>query len=54
MCAFSDCVHIDEPGCYVKELIKAGNIHESRYESYLSMYNELKEREREKGGKKYG
>jgi len=54
MCAFSDCVHIDEPGCYVKELIKAGNIHVSRYDSYLSMYNELKEREREKGGKKYG
>ena len=54
MCAFSDCVHVDEPGCYVKELVEAGSIHRSRYESYLIMYNELKEREQEKGGRKYG
>jgi len=54
MCAFSDCVHVDEPGCYVKELVEAGSIHSSRYESYLIMYNELKERELEKGGRKYG
>ena len=54
MCAFSDCNHIDEPGCYVKELVEAGSIHKSRYNSYLNMYNELKEREREKGGRKHG
>ncbi len=49
MCAFSDCVHIDEPGCYVKELLKAGDISESRYDSYFRMTRELQEIE---GGRK--
>lgn len=51
MCAFSDCAHVDEPGCYVRELARTGDIPASRYESYLSMYDQLKERERENGGR---
>jgi len=38
-CKFNNCIHINEPQCAVKQAIKAGNIAESRYHSYLSMYN---------------
>jgi ribosome biogenesis GTPase / thiamine phosphate phosphatase len=33
-CQFNNCVHIDEPGCAVKEAVGAGRIHELRYGSY--------------------
>ena len=37
-CKFNDCRHIDEPGCAVKAALEKGLIAESRYLSYLSMY----------------
>lgn len=43
MCYFPDCFHIDEPGCYVKELISKGKISTSRYESYQKFLKELEE-----------
>ncbi|MDI3523247.1 ribosome small subunit-dependent GTPase A [Kosmotoga sp.] len=53
MCAFSNCVHVEEPGCYIKELVETGDIPMSRYESYLKMYNELSERKKgRKGGRR--
>ncbi|HCS87037.1 MAG TPA: ribosome small subunit-dependent GTPase A [Bacteroidales bacterium] len=42
-CRYSDCVHIDEPGCAVCEAVKNGNIAFSRYESYLSMLGDITE-----------
>nr|WP_228713940.1 ribosome small subunit-dependent GTPase A [Arundinibacter roseus] len=36
-CRYHDCLHINEPGCAVKEGINEGCIAISRYESYLSM-----------------
>ncbi|EGY79650.1 hypothetical protein HMPREF9129_1232 [Peptoniphilus indolicus ATCC 29427] len=45
-CKFQDCCHINEPGCKIKKLVEEGEIPESRYNSYLQIYNELKERER--------
>jgi ribosome biogenesis GTPase len=36
-CAFSDCTHVHEPGCAVRAAVEAGEIHPSRYQSYLSM-----------------
>ena len=36
-CAFSDCTHVHEPGCAVLAAVEAGDIHPSRYQSYLSM-----------------
>ncbi len=42
-CRYSDCVHIDEPGCAVCEAVKSGKIAFSRYESYLSMLGDITE-----------
>lgn len=39
-CEFSDCAHVKERGCAVKEAVSAGEIAPSRYESYLRMYEE--------------
>lgn len=38
-CKFHNCVHINEPGCMVLEALENGQIESSRYESYLSIYN---------------
>jgi ribosome biogenesis GTPase len=38
-CRFNNCVHINEPGCVVLEAVEEGAIEPSRYESYISMYN---------------
>ena len=36
-CKFSNCTHLHEPGCAVKEAVKAGLIHPERYQSYLRL-----------------
>jgi ribosome biogenesis GTPase len=36
-CAFSDCTHVHEPGCAVRQAVQAGQIHLARYQSYLRM-----------------
>lgn len=36
-CQFSDCTHLHEPGCAVREALEAGEIHPERYESYRRM-----------------
>jgi len=42
-CKFtSKCVHVHEPGCAVKEAVKAGQIPQSRYDNYLLFYEEVK------------
>jgi ribosome biogenesis GTPase len=38
-CKFSNCMHINEPGCAVIKAVEEGDIAMSRYESYLSIYN---------------
>lgn len=43
-CLFKDCNHIDEPGCKIKELVRAGEISTTRYENYLEMFKEVSER----------
>ena len=37
-CRFDDCTHRREPGCSVREASEKGQIHPSRYDSYLRMY----------------
>ncbi len=39
-CKFDNCIHVHEPGCRIREEVEAGNIHYSRYLSYLSMLEE--------------
>lgn len=36
-CSFSDCTHLHEPGCAVREAVENGSIARSRYESYCRM-----------------
>ncbi len=42
-CRYSDCVHINEPGCAVNQAVVDGRIAFSRYESYLSMLDDITE-----------
>ena len=42
ICRYSDCMHINEPECAVKEALKEGKISASRYESYISMTEEVR------------
>lgn len=41
-CRFTTCTHTHEPNCAVKEAVEAGEIAQSRYSSYLSMVEEIK------------
>ena len=34
-CQYSNCTHVEEPGCAVIEALEAGKIHPERYESYV-------------------
>ncbi|MGN0907456.1 MAG: ribosome small subunit-dependent GTPase A, partial [Bullifex sp.] len=43
-CAYSGCTHTDEPGCGVKQAVEDEEIDFDRYESYLRMYESLRER----------
>lgn len=36
-CQFSNCSHMAEPGCAIKQAVEAGNIHPARYESYVRL-----------------
>lgn len=45
-CRFLGCVHVGERVCGVKEAVKAGDVASSRYENYLLMYQELKNKRR--------
>ena len=45
-CRFNGCDHVHEPGCAVKQAVEEGKIHNSRYEDYLTLYQELQERKR--------
>ena len=41
-CRFRGCGHINEPDCAVKAAVEAGEIGDSRYESYVRFYERLK------------
>lgn len=45
-CRFGGCAHIEEPVCGVKKAVAAGKISRERYENYVLLYRELKERRR--------
>lgn len=41
-CRFTGCVHVNEPDCLVKEAVENGEISQSRYDNYILMYEEIK------------
>lgn len=43
-CQFNNCLHINEPGCAVKEAVIKGEIHEDRYVSYVSILDSIEEK----------
>ena len=43
-CQFNNCMHINEPGCAVKEAVNAGAIAVERYASYLTILDSIKEK----------
>lgn len=38
-CRFADCAHLKEPGCAVTAAVEAGKISDSRYHSYVRLYD---------------
>lgn len=42
-CKFTSCMHTCEKGCAVIDAVEQGGIAKSRHESYISMYNEIKD-----------
>lgn len=42
-CRFTDCAHVAEPDCAIREAVDAGKIHLSRYQSYLKLRAEAVE-----------
>lgn len=38
-CRFNNCRHINEPGCMVIAAVESGEISDTRYESYISIYH---------------
>ena len=41
-CRYSDCMHLREPECGVKDAVRAGKISRSRYKSYKLMTDEVR------------
>lgn len=47
-CRYYNCTHIHEPGCAVLEAVEKGEISDSRYFSYVGMFEESDEKYRKK------
>lgn len=45
-CRFNGCVHINEPDCKVKQAVAEGLISKLRYDSYVDIYTELKDKKK--------
>ena len=47
-CEFVGCTHIKEKECGIRKAWEAGNISNSRYQNYIKIYEDLKDREEHK------
>jgi ribosome biogenesis GTPase len=43
-CQFNNCLHVNEPGCAIKEAVINQEIHEDRYVSYVNILDSLEEK----------
>ncbi len=42
-CQFNDCLHLNEPGCAIKQAVADGLIHEDRYVSYVGILESIED-----------
>ncbi len=42
-CKFTSCAHINDKGCRIVEAVRDGKICQSRHDSYIALYNEVKD-----------
>ena len=47
-CRFKGCLHLNEPGCRIKEAVKNGDIGRGRYERYVMIQQQIKDNEEQK------
>ncbi|MEO8034937.1 MAG: ribosome small subunit-dependent GTPase A [Acidobacteriota bacterium] len=40
-CRFTDCTHVHEPNCEVKEQVEQGSISRARYDTYVRLYEDV-------------
>ncbi len=40
-CRFNNCMHLEEPGCAVKQAVEEGRISSERYISYLTIFDSI-------------
>ena len=43
-CQFNNCLHVNEPGCAIKEAVISGEIDENRYLSYVGILDSLEQK----------
>lgn len=43
-CQFNNCLHVNEPGCAIKEAVAAGEISADRYVSYVNILGSIEEK----------
>jgi ribosome biogenesis GTPase len=43
-CRYTDCTHTKERDCAIVQAVARGEISQSRHESFLIVYNELKDK----------
>lgn len=44
-CRYTSCAHVKEKDCAVRQAVEEGKIARSRYESYVAMYEQVKDKE---------
>lgn len=49
-CQFNNCLHVNEPGCAIKEAVANGEISEDRYVSYVNIMESIEKPLSPKGG----
>ncbi len=43
-CQFNNCMHINEPGCAIKEAVNSGEINVDRYVSYMTILDTMEDK----------
>ena len=43
-CQFNNCMHVNEPGCAIKDALNKGEIHVDRYVSYMTILDSIEDK----------